>query len=106
MTDRTRDDRLKERDEEPGKPLHPDAADPNADEPHEALNNPADNPDPTEYPDPYERRPDPRDPAAVDTPALPAEHERQGTGADPSTSEPHPPRNYDELKPVKGDKED
>jgi hypothetical protein len=37
MTDRTRDDRLKERDEQPGKPLHPDAADPTADEFQSAI---------------------------------------------------------------------
>jgi hypothetical protein len=57
--------------------------------------------------DPYERRPDPRDPASVDTPALPGdeEKERQHTApAPPSTSEPHPPRNYYELKPEKGDR--
>ena len=89
MTERTREDRLRERDVAPGKPLHPDAADPTSEDPHAALNNPADDPDPTEYPDPYDRRPDPRD-----------------TGTETSTSEPHPPRNYDELKPVKGDRED
>lgn len=44
-------------------------------DPHHALNNPVDDPDPTEWPDPYERREDPRD----------------GPGpAAPSTSEPHP----------------
>jgi hypothetical protein len=107
MSDRTRKDRQRERDVEPGKPLGPDATDPTADDPHEALNNPAEDPDPTEYPDPYDRRPDPRDPSAVDTPAMPAERERPpGTGGETSTSEPHPPRNYDELKPVKGDRED
>ena len=29
---------------------------------HDALNEPADDPDPTEWPDPYDKRPDPRDP--------------------------------------------
>ncbi len=44
-------------------------------DPHHALNNPIDDPDPTEWPDPYEQREDPRD----------------GPGpAAPSTSEPHP----------------
>jgi hypothetical protein len=62
-------------------------------EPHHALNNPAEEPDPTEFPDPYERRPDPRGP------------DSEGPAA-PSTSEPHPPQSYDELKPVKGDRED
>ena len=31
---------------------------------HDALNEPATDPDPTEWPDPYDKRPDPRDPAA------------------------------------------
>ena len=29
---------------------------------HDALNEPATDPDPTEWPDPYDKRPDPRDP--------------------------------------------
>ena len=49
-------------------------------DPHHELNNPATDPDPTEWPDPYERRPDPRDPSD------PTEH--TATGAT-STSEPH-----------------
>ena len=32
-------------------------------DPHSALNEPATDPDPTEWPDPYDKRPDPRDPA-------------------------------------------
>jgi hypothetical protein len=47
------------------------------DEPHHSLNNPADEPDPTEYPDPYEKREDPRD----------EPHPKTGSR---STSEPHP----------------
>jgi hypothetical protein len=62
-------------------------------DPHHPLNNPVGEPDPTEYPDPYETRPDPRGP------------ERKRALGGPSTSEPHPPRDYDDLKPVKGDKE-
>ena len=31
-------------------------------DPHHALNEPASDPDPTEWPDPYDKRPDPRDP--------------------------------------------
>jgi hypothetical protein len=31
-------------------------------DPHHSLNNPASDPDPTEWPDPYDRRPDPLDP--------------------------------------------
>lgn len=53
-------------------------------EPHHALNSPVDDPDATEWPDPYDEREDPRDPPADDgEPAHPA------TGAS-STSEPHP----------------
>jgi hypothetical protein len=44
-------------------------------DPHHALNNPIDDPDETEWPDPYEKRPDPRG--------------EPGPGG-PSTSEPHP----------------
>ena len=33
-------------------------------DPHHALNEPASDPDPTEWPDPYDKRPDPRDPDA------------------------------------------
>src|SRR5947209_7572960 len=46
--------------EPPGRDPEDRSADP---EPHHVLNNPAGTPDPTEWPDPYERRPDPRDPA-------------------------------------------
>lgn len=52
------------------------------DEPHHDLNNPVGEPDPTEWPDPYEKRPDPRDDAPAPAP--------------PSTSEPAPERNVDE----------
>ena len=48
--------------------------------PHHSLSNPVGEPDPTEWPDPYEKRDDPRD-AAAD------EHTPTGAG---STSEPHP----------------
>ena len=48
--------------------------------PHHSLNNPVGEPDPTEWPDPYDTREDPRDGA-------PGEH--TPTGAE-STSEPHP----------------
>ncbi len=34
---------------------------------HAALNEPATDPDPTEWPDPYDKRPDPRDPGADDS---------------------------------------
>jgi len=54
-------------------------------DPHHALNNPVvDDPDPTEYPDPYDQRPDPKAPvdAGEDVPHVPP-----GVR---STSEPHP----------------
>jgi len=54
--------------------------------PHQALNNPVGEPDETEYPDPYETRPDPRDP--VDPDGAPfGEEPHPATGSE-STSEP------------------
>lgn len=55
---------------------------------HHELNNPAVDPDPTEYPDPYDKRPDPKDPDNPDPAA----------GSQPSTSEPDPPRNIESLR--------
>jgi hypothetical protein len=58
-------------------------------DPHHELNNPVtDEPDPTEYPDPYETRPDPKDPDNPDVAA----------GSQPSTSEEAPPRNREALE--------
>lgn len=51
-------------------------------EPHHSLNNPVDDPDPTEWPDPYEDREDPRAPGREDD-------EGAGPG-DMSSSDPHP----------------
>jgi hypothetical protein len=48
-------------------------------DPHHALNNPVGEPDETEWPDPYEERPDPRD------------EDHPPTGST-STSEPAPER--------------
>jgi hypothetical protein len=76
-------------------------------EPHHELSNPAEGADPTEFPDPYERRSDPRDPATVDTPADPADPEeaaeRDDPPQDPSTSDPPPPRNLDRLREGEGE---
>ena len=47
--------------------------------PHHSLSNPVSDPDPTEWPDPYDKRADPRD-------ADPDEHTPTGAA---STSEPH-----------------
>jgi hypothetical protein len=57
-------------------------------DPHHALNNPVGEPDPTEWPDPYDTRPDPRDPADPDGQPF-GEDPHSPTGAT-STSEPHP----------------
>jgi hypothetical protein len=63
-------------------------------DPHHPLNNPAEDPDPTEWPDPYERRPDPRGPEGAPP--------QTGSG---STSEPHPSQDP-EAEPWEGPKRD
>jgi hypothetical protein len=54
---------------------------------HHALNEQASDPDLTEWPDPYDKRPDPRDPDA-DEIGMDFGDEHTPTGAT-STSEPH-----------------
>ncbi|HTX29885.1 MAG TPA: hypothetical protein VMD09_00785 [Solirubrobacteraceae bacterium] len=56
-------------------------------DPHHVLNNPVGEPDPTEWPDPYDQREDPRDPDPEVQPFGEAPH--TPTGAE-STSEPNP----------------
>jgi hypothetical protein len=57
------------------------------DSPYAALNTPVGDPDPSEWPDPYDRREDPRAPA--DEMVFPGDgHAHTPTGAT-STSEPH-----------------
>jgi hypothetical protein len=56
--------------------------------PHHALANPARDPDPTEWPDPYDKREDPRGPADSDRTPF-GEESHPPTGSQ-STSEPHP----------------
>ncbi|MGA2928080.1 MAG: hypothetical protein ABSG43_19210, partial [Solirubrobacteraceae bacterium] len=56
-------------------------------EPKHALNNPAVDPDPTELPDPYDKREDPRGPDAVDSELL--RQPSHSPTAALSTSEPH-----------------
>jgi hypothetical protein len=63
------------------------------DEPHHALNNPADSPDDTEWPDPYDEREDPRGP-----------DEEPPPGAT-STSEPRGPQD-EEAEYYEGPKRD
>lgn len=72
----------------------PEAPDPDLEdhtgdpEPHHALNNPVGEPDSSEWPDPYERRPDPRDPASTD--AAPKGAGPNTVPESVSTSEPNP----------------
>jgi hypothetical protein len=68
-------------------------------EPHHALSNPASDPDETEFPDPYDRREDPRGPGEDDEGG-----ERHTDAGAVSTSEPHP-EDFDDVKPVKGDED-
>jgi hypothetical protein len=62
-------------------------------DPHHALNNPAEDPDETEWPDPYDKREDPRGPEG---------HPHPG---DRSTSEPPPPEDP-QAEPWEGPKRD
>jgi hypothetical protein len=70
-------------------------------EAHHALNNPVGEPDPTEWPDPYERREDPRDPPDPD--GEPFGEERHPPTGSSSTSEPHPAQDP-EAEPWEGPK--
>jgi len=56
--------------------------------PHRSLSNPAHDPDPTEWPDPYDKREDPRDPPDPD--ARPFGEQPHPPSGSISTSEPHP----------------
>ena len=72
--------------------------------PHSALNNPVGEPDPTEWPDPYEKREDPRDPDDPD--GMPfGEEPHPPTGAT-STSEPHPSQDPEAADRWEGPKRD
>ena len=66
-----------------------------APDPHHALNTPVGEPDPTEWPDPYDTRPDPRDPEGGEAPVPGAQ----------STSAPHPSQDP-EAEPWEGPKRD
>lgn len=80
---------------EKGRDLPPDPEERDAD-PHHSLNNPVGEPDPTEWPDPYEQREDPRDPPDPD--GLPFGEEPHAPTGSHSTSEPHPQQDP-EAKP-------
>lgn len=62
-------------------------------DPHHALGNPVDEPDPTEWPDPYDTREDPRAP------------DGRGHSGDRSSSEPHPSKDL-EAEHWEGPKKD
>lgn len=72
---------------ERGRDIPPDPEERDQD-PHSALNNPVGEPDPTEYPDPYDQREDPRDPPDPD--GLPFGEEPHAPTGSTSTSEPNP----------------
>jgi hypothetical protein len=85
-------------------PSGPDVGDRSRDsEPHHALNSPVGEPDPTEWPDPYERREDPRDPGDPDAKPF-GEQPHPMTGSE-STSDPHPSEDP-EAEPWEGPKRD
>ena len=92
---RTRDEEERRKEEE----LRPPGQDP-----HHALNNPISDPDPTEWPDPYEKREDPLDPPDPD--GLPFGEEPHAPTGGTSTSQPHPsqdPEARDAWKPPQRD---
>jgi hypothetical protein len=63
-------------------------------EPHHALNNPIAEPDPTEYPDPYEQREDPRD---TPDPEVGSTSTSEPHPAQDPAAEPHEPPERDKL---------
>ena len=72
--------------------------------PHSPLNTPIGEPDPTEWPDPYERREDPRDLHGDEMMTFEPDAGHPPTGAT-STSEPHPAQDP-EAEPSEGPKRD
>jgi hypothetical protein len=71
-------------------------------EPHHALNNPAERPDPTEWPDPYDRREDPRAPGGVEE----IGREPHSPAGARSTSEPNPKQDPEAEPWAEGPKRD
>jgi hypothetical protein len=72
--------------------------------PHHVLNNPVGEPDPTEWPDPYDQREDPRDPAGPEGMMFGDEaHTPTGAG---STSEPNPKQDPEAKPWAEGPKRD
>ena len=73
-------------------------------DPHHALNVPVGEPDPTEWPDPYDQRPDPRDP--VDPEADPLTEPPHPPTGSRSTSEPNPKQDPEAQPWAEGPKRD
>lgn len=71
--------------------------------PHHVLNNPVGEPDPTEWPDPYDQREDPRDPDPDVEPFGEAPHTTPGAE---STSEPNPKQDPEAQPWAEGPKRD
>src|SRR3954471_20927204 len=74
--------------------------------PHHSLSHPVGEPDPTEWPDPYDQREDPRDPPDPD--GLPFGEEPHAPTGSRSTSDPHPSEDIEagEVEPPERDKLD
>ncbi|HEX5763314.1 MAG TPA: hypothetical protein VFY04_09360 [Solirubrobacterales bacterium] len=72
--------------------------------PYASLSNPVGEPDPTEWPDPYDKREDPRDPDDPDGAPF-GEEPHAPTGAI-STSEPHPSKDPEATDRWEGPKRD
>jgi hypothetical protein len=72
--------------------------------PHHSLNNPVGEPAPDEWPDPYEKRGDPRDPPDPD--AEPFGEEPHPSTGSTSTSEPHPSKDPEAGDRWEGPKRD
>lgn len=73
-------------------------------DPHHALNNPATDPDETEWPDPYDKREDPRDPPDPD--GAPFGEEPHPQTGSTSTSDPHPSQDPEARDRWEGPKRD
>ncbi len=75
-------------------------------EPHHELSNPASDPDPTEWADPYDKREDPRDPEDPDGEPF-GDEPHPDTGSR-STSDPHPSQDPEapDVEPPERDKLD
>lgn len=80
-----------------------DPEDRTSEDPHHVLNNPVGEPDPTEWPDPYDVREDPRDPEMDDQPFGDDVHPQTGSQ---STSEPNPKQDPEAEPWAEGPKRD